>query len=54
MGYACARSDLTEMRMDDGLVILDKSNEKVHQLNGLVIRQLRSAVDDLHVAIDNS
>lgn len=34
-GYACARDDLAEMPVDDGLVILDKSNDKVHQLNSI-------------------
>lgn len=34
-GYARARGDLAEMPVDDGLVILDKSNEKVHQLNSM-------------------
>lgn len=34
-GYARARDDLAEMPVDDGLVILDRSNEKVHQLNSI-------------------
>ena len=33
--YARPRNDLAEMPVDDGLVILDKRNEKVHQLNSL-------------------
>lgn len=34
-GYAQTRHDLAEMPVDDGLVILDRSNEKVHQLNSM-------------------
>lgn len=34
-GFARARADLTETPLDDGVVILDKSNEKVHQLNSM-------------------
>lgn len=34
-GYARAHEDLAELPVDDGLIILDKSNEKVHQLNSM-------------------
>ena len=33
--HARTREDLAEMAMDDGLVILDKRNDKVHQLNSV-------------------